>query len=89
MTALALELEERRLLQASPSPIDGRAAITALGVDVEVFGSAEQFAESEASLLSPRGESESEPPAHYAKNGWTWPPRVGHESFREIVKTCG
>ena len=80
LTVVTLELEERRLLARS-APVTGDAAITALGVDVAVFASPEEFAASDDSLLSADGDGETEPPAHFVEHGWTWPPRVGHESF--------
>jgi hypothetical protein len=81
-TAMALEFEERRFLQGRRSPRSGAAALTALGIEVEVFDDDESFAASTASLLSeedavvPR-----EPPAHVVAGGLPWPIRVSSESF--------
>lgn len=80
VTAFTVELEERLLLRAASTPLDGPAAITALGVDIEVFESADAFSESEASMLSP-DDTDSEAPPHYAERGWKWPPRVAPEFF--------
>ncbi len=81
VTAMAFVLEERRLMEALAGPIEGPAAITALGVDVEVFASAALFSESDASLFTPRDEPAGDPPAAFVERGWSWPPRVGSESF--------
>lgn len=77
-TALALELEQRRFLAGD---VTGRAAVTALGVQVEVFADADAFGTSDASLLSPDRDRDSEPPEQYRENGWPWPPRMAAESF--------
>jgi hypothetical protein len=80
VTALAIEFEERRLLRRDPAITEGVAGITALGIAVEVFPSADAFAASPASLLRPEG-APTDPPPHYGERGWNWPPRVGSESF--------
>lgn len=79
-TMLAVELEQRRLLDGTSEPIAGEASVVALGVDVSVHADEEAFAASDASLLSPGGDS-GEPPAHVVEQGMPWPPRMGAESF--------
>jgi hypothetical protein len=79
LTAMTLELEQRRLVADGPIP-SVVASVVALGTQVEVFGSAEEFNASDASLLSPDG-NDGEPPQHYVDNGWSWPPRLAPESF--------
>jgi len=79
LTGLSLEVEQRRLLPAGPAG-DYSAALVALGVEVSVFASQEEFAHSDASLLSDEP-SDTEPPAHYVENGWDWPPRLAASSF--------
>lgn len=86
VTAFTVELEERLLLRAAGVPLDGPAAITALGVDVEVFASAEAFSESDASTLSP-DDTDSAPPPHYAERGWKWPPRVAPSSSSRTARS--
>jgi hypothetical protein len=81
VTAMAVELEQRRLLPASAGTATFLASVTGLGVDVSVHADAGQFAASPASLLDPAGAPAGEPPAHYRERGWAWPPRVGPESF--------
>jgi hypothetical protein len=79
LTAMTLELEQRRLI--GDRPISSVAAsVVALGTQVEVFGSVEEFNASDASLLSPDGNDSPAPP-HYVDNGWRWPPRLAPESF--------
>jgi hypothetical protein len=81
VTAMAVELEQHRLLPASAGTATFRASVACLGVDVSVHADAGQFAASPASLLDPAADTASEPPAHYRERGWAWPPRVGPESF--------
>ncbi len=80
VTMLAVELEERRLLPAAAQPVEGLAAVVALGVDVRVHADAGAFSASDASLLT-QGHDNEEPPPHFAERGWSWPPRVANESF--------
>jgi hypothetical protein len=56
VTRLAVEV-----LAPQPVPATGRAVLTAFGVDVSLHASPEEFAESDASLLSPGSEREDEP----------------------------
>ncbi|MDI6104500.1 hypothetical protein QLQ12_38515 [Actinoplanes sp. NEAU-A12] len=83
-TMLAAASEQLLLLPRGTGPISGRASLIALGVQVTVHADEDAFAASDASLLS-GGDGEdggdSEPPAHFVENGWTWPPRMGAESF--------
>lgn len=79
-TMLAVELEQRRLLDGTSHPITGTASIVALGVNVSVHADGEAFSASDASLLSP-GVDPVEPPAHVVEQGMPWPPRMGAESF--------
>jgi hypothetical protein len=81
MTSLALELEERRLIRASPPLGTSRASVIALGVDVAVHRSAGEFEVSTRSLLDPDEDQTSAPPAEYRARGWRWPPRLAPESF--------
>lgn len=81
VTAMAVELEQRRLLPAGAGTTTFPASVAALGVDVTVHADAGQFAASPASLLDPAAAPPGEPPAHYRERGWAWPPRVGPESF--------
>lgn len=78
-TVMILELEEGRVLEAR-APIAGPATIVALGVNVDVFESAHAFGAAPASLLRPGAEATPRP-LHYEERGWSWPPRVGPESF--------
>jgi hypothetical protein len=80
-TMLALELEERHLLPAALGPVGGPASVIALGVDAAMFADEAAFTASDASLVNERGDDDSEPPAHYAEQGWSWPPRMATESF--------
>src|SRR5262245_61502754 len=64
VTGLALELEAHRLFRVDGAPTEGTAAITALGVEVEVFASEDEFATSDASYLTPPSEEDAEPPPH-------------------------
>ncbi len=78
VTRLAAEFEQRRMFPTGP--VEGRASLVALGVDVTVHATAEAFAASDASLLSGSGDP-GEPPPHFVANGWPWPPRTATESF--------
>jgi len=78
VTRLAAEFEQRSMFPATP--VDGPAAIVALGVEATVHASADAFAESDASLLG-GSEDSGEPPAHVVVHGWSWPPRMAAESF--------
>jgi hypothetical protein len=80
LTAMTLELEGHRLFEAEGAPTAGDTAITALGVEVEVYASADEFIMSDASLLSPPS-NDDEPPANVAELVMQWPPRVGPNSF--------
>ena len=71
--------EQYRELRAHGAPVSGPARITALGVDVRIYPGADAFAASPASQLDPS--AGQEPPPHYREHGWTWPPRLGAESF--------
>jgi hypothetical protein len=79
-TMLAAAAEQLSLLSPGADPVDGRAAVIALGVDVSVHADEAAFTASDASLLS-SDQDDSEPPAHFVENGWSWPPRMGAESF--------
>jgi hypothetical protein len=81
VTAMAVELEQRRLLADDAGQVTFLASVIGLGVDVTVHADAVQFAASPASLLNPDSSTSSEPPPHYRERGWAWPPRVGPESF--------
>ncbi|MEU8655103.1 hypothetical protein [Actinoplanes philippinensis] len=81
VTMLAAASEQLRLLPAGGVTAAGRASIVALGVGVTVHAGEEAFAASDASLLSGGDGGDSEPPAHFVENGWSWPPRMGAESF--------
>jgi hypothetical protein len=78
--SIALELEERQLISASPPPGPSLASIVAFGYDVAVHRSAQAFHESTRSLLDPNDDPDSEPSADYPQ-GESWPRRVAHESF--------
>lgn len=75
--ALAADVEQSALLVAGTG---GRAGVVALGTDVQVLPDTDAFDASPASLLTP-DEDTGEPPAHWAEQGWRWPPRMGAESF--------
>jgi hypothetical protein len=79
-TMLAAASEQLRLLRVGAPVAAGRASLVALGVRVSVHADEEAFAASDDSLLS-GGDDDSEPPAHFVENGWSWPPRMGAESF--------
>ncbi len=80
LTSIALELEQRHLLgRATLGEVD--AAVVACGVSVTSFPDKNPFSESRESLLDPNAENASEPPAHLAERGWTWPPRMAAQSF--------
>jgi hypothetical protein len=64
VTRMAVEV-----LPPSPVPDSGRASLTAFGLDVTLHASAEEYAASDASLLSPESADEGEPM------------RMGSESF--------
>lgn len=78
-TMLAAAAEQVRLLSPAGPPVAGRASLIALGVRVTVHADEDAFAGSGASLLG--DDDGSEPPAHFVANGWSWPPRMGAESF--------
>ena len=85
VSALAVELEERRLLGAPGESVHladraAPAVIVALGVGVGCFADEAGYAASPASLLDPSADP-GEPPAQYVENGWPWPPRLGAQSF--------
>lgn len=80
VTALAADLEQAPLVDPA-SGAGGSAAVVALGVAVQVFADEGEFAASPASLLTDDDGEPGEPPAHYVENGWSWPPRMGAESF--------
>ncbi len=85
VSALAVELEERRLLGAPGETVHladraAPAVIVALGVGVGCFTDEAAYAASPASLLDPNADP-GEPPAHYVENGWPWPARLGAQSF--------
>ena len=73
--------EQYRELRAHGAPVSGPARITALGVDVRIYPDADAFAASPGSQLGTSGDSGEDPPPHYREHGWTWPPRLGAESF--------
>ena len=79
LTAMTFEAEQYRHLLALGQQVSGPARITALGVDVSIYPDADAFAASPGSQLRPS--PESGPPPHYRENGWSWPPRLGAESF--------
>ena len=79
LTAMTFQAEQYRELRAHGAPVSGPARITALGVDVQIYPDADAFAASPASQLTPS--AGQEPPPHYRERGWTWPPRLGAESF--------
>ena len=82
LTALAMEVEERRLIGRGPFPGPVLASVTGLGVDVVVHADAEAFEASPRSLVSASDQDEGgEPPEHYREQGWKWPPRMAAESF--------
>jgi hypothetical protein len=78
LTALTLELEQRDLVRGAR--VSGEASLIALASEVTLHADAEAFAASPASLLDASG-ADSEPPVHFIEQGWTWPPRMGPESF--------
>ncbi|MGH3176356.1 MAG: hypothetical protein ACRDPF_21150 [Streptosporangiaceae bacterium] len=79
LTAMTFQAEQYRELRAHGEPVSGPARITALGTAVQVYPDAAAFAASPGSQLDlPAGQ---EPPPHYRERGWTWPPRLGAESF--------
>ncbi|WP_258725637.1 hypothetical protein [Cellulomonas sp. NS3] len=80
VTALAADLEQSALVGPGPAA-GGRAGVVALGTDVHVLPDVAAFEASPASLLDPDRAEHGEPPAHYAENGWPWPPRMSAESF--------
>lgn len=80
LTAMAVEVEEHRLLDADPRPWSGLAAVTAFGTQVTVHADAEVFGESDDSLLNPESKNEPAPP-HYVERGLKWPVRMAAESF--------
>jgi hypothetical protein len=77
---ITLELEERQLISASPPPAPSLASIVAFGGDVAVHANAQAFHESTRSLLDPDADPDSEPPDDHPPD-WSWPRRVGAESF--------
>jgi hypothetical protein len=77
-TALTLELEQRDLVRGAR--VAGEASLVAFANELTMHADAEAFAASPASLLDAGG-AQSEPPAHFVEQGWTWPPRMGPESF--------
>lgn len=79
VTSIAAELEQRWLLPEVSGPVGGAACVVALGVAVEEYPDDDAFSASDASLLS-RGRGD-ERPAHFAAQGWAWPPRMAAESF--------
>ena len=81
LTAMTFEAEQYRHLLALGHQVSGPARITALGVDITIYPDADAFAASPASQLHPSPGSAPEPPPHYRENGWSWPPRLGAESF--------
>ena len=48
-------------------------------MDVQIYPDADAFAASPGSQLDTS--AGQEPPPHYRERGWTWPPRLGAESF--------
>jgi hypothetical protein len=86
LTSMAVEIEERRLLPLGKS-LDGVATIVALGTSVSIYGSSEEFGESDDSLFLGTEDAEhwrlhpDEPPANYVAGGLQWPRRIGAESF--------
>jgi hypothetical protein len=79
LTAMTFAAEQYRELRAYGEPVSGRARITALGTAVQVYPDADAFAASPGSQLDLS--ALQEPPPHYRERGWTWPPRLGAESF--------
>lgn len=80
VTAMAVEVEEHRLLDLDPRPWSGLAAVTAFGNQVTVHADAEAFGASDDSLLDPSKKDEPPPPA-YVERGLPWPVRMAAESF--------
>jgi hypothetical protein len=81
LTAMAFEAEQYRQLRALGHRVSGPARITALGVDVTIYPDADAFAVSPGSQLDPSAGPAGEPPPQYRENSWSWPPRLGAESF--------
>lgn len=81
LTALAVELEQRRLLANCHGTVDGPASVIALGLAVSVHADEVAFAASDASLLDLEQSADSTPPPHFVENGWPWPPRVAARSI--------
>ena len=81
LTAMTFTAEQYRELRAHGAPVSGPARITALGVDVRIYPDADAFAASPGSQLGTSDDSGEDPPPHYREHGWTWPPRLGAESF--------
>ena len=79
LTAMTFAAEQYRELRALGKPVSGPARITVLGVDVQIYPDADAFAASPGSQLDTS--AGQEPPPGYRERGWTWPPRLGAESF--------
>jgi hypothetical protein len=77
VTRLAAGFEQRSMFPATP--VDGPAAIVALGVDATVHASADAFAVSDASPFG-GNEDPGESPTHFVEHSWSWPPRMAAES---------
>jgi len=77
VTAMAVDLEERRL--AGPGPRVGDLGVIAFGWGLAAFEDADAYGRDDASLLQ-ADDAGSPPPADLAE-GITWPPRMAAESF--------
>jgi hypothetical protein len=77
VTRMACELEQWRCL--GDEPVDGLAAVTAFGLQVEVLADAEAFRQSPMSLLNPEDEGRARPADLDPQ--LTWPLRTATESF--------
>lgn len=80
LTALAFELEQKRLLPSSPVTT-ADAAVVFLGRNVTLHSDRDAFGDSPASLLNPSVDADEPPPPHVIERGLQWPFRVGSESF--------
>ena len=79
LTAMTFAAEQYRELRALGAPVSGPARIAVFGVDVQIYPDADAFAASPGSQLDASAGQEA--PPHYRERGWTWPPRLGAESF--------
>ena len=90
LASMGVLIEQRRLLPQK-MVLDGMGSIVAIGTEVSIHRSAQDFGRSDASLFLGPEDAEhwrihpDKPPAEYIEQGWKWPRRKTAESFGSLA----